>query len=237
MTSAPCLGEGRAAQECRRGLSGGGRPGSWRQPQFFVFFFPPKSQLARSLSLGDFMCQTACLPTPGQHRAETRLPGVRVSANRSARVWGHVRGRRGCPGEVEGRLPLEPPGLQVESEDLWLSVCLPLPVAAAPFSLPSSRLSLPHQLLPLLICSAVPAASPGGWRMQVTCPELPSQVGLGLRCLHFGTSRVAMATWGAQHLPLSLGWAHGAVGMIHVYGDHMSSLCLTLKGWSLWGLG
>lgn len=67
---------------------------------------------------------------------------MRVSAKRSARVWGHVRGRRGCPGEVEGRLPAAepPPGLQVESEDLWLSVCLPLP-AAAPFgflSLPSS---------------------------------------------------------------------------------------------------
>lgn len=42
---------------------------------------------------------------------------------------------------------------------------------------------------------------------------------------------------GAQHLPLSLGWAQGAMKMIHVFGDYMSSLCLTLKGWSLWGLG
>lgn len=31
----------------------------------------------------------------------------------------------------------------------------------------------------------------------------------------------------------SLGWAQGAVRMIHVHRDHMSSLCLTLKGWSL----
>lgn len=166
----------------------------------FCFFSPPKSQLALCPS------GTSCarLPThPGQHRAETRLPGVRVSANQSARVWGHVRGRRGCLGEVEGRPPLEPPRLQVESEDLWLSVCLPLP-AAAPFSFlsrPSSGLSLPHQLLPPLIRSAVPAASPGGWRMQVTCPELPSRVGLGLRCLHFGISRVAMATWGHSICP------------------------------------
>lgn len=28
-----------------------------------------------------------------------------------------------------------------------------------------------------------------------------------------------------------------SIRMIHMYGYHMSSLCLTLKGWSLWGLG
>lgn len=35
----------------------------------------------------------------------------------------------------------------------------------------------------------------------MTCPELPSRVSLGLRCLHFGTSRVAMATWGTASAP------------------------------------
>lgn len=87
MTSAPCLGEGCTAQECRRGL------GRWpprelaSAPVFFffvLFFFLPLSlnSLARCPS------GTSCarlLTHPRQHRAGTRV---------SARVWGHVRGRR-----------------------------------------------------------------------------------------------------------------------------------------------
>lgn len=75
MTSAPCLGEGRTAQECRRGL------GRWPPRELAsapVFFSPPKSQLARCPS------GTSCarlLTHPRQHHA-----GTRVSANRSARV-------------------------------------------------------------------------------------------------------------------------------------------------------
>lgn len=80
-------------------------------------------------------------------------------------MWGHVRGRRGCPWEVEGRLPLQPPGLQVESKDLWLAVSLspspgsaralqlPLPAqlqAKPPLPAPSPVLCTQQSLLPLL---------------------------------------------------------------------------------------
>jgi hypothetical protein len=56
----------------------------------------------------------------------------------------------GCPGEVEGPLPHEPPGLQVKSEDLWLAVSLsPSPGSGSALRLPSpcgaKQLSLPHQ--------------------------------------------------------------------------------------------
>lgn len=47
-------------------------------------------------------------------------------------------GGAAAPGEVEGRLPLEPPGLQVESEDLWLAVSLsPSPGSSSALRLPS----------------------------------------------------------------------------------------------------
>lgn len=80
-------------------------------------------------------------------------------------MWGHVRGRCGCPWEVEGLLPLQPPGLQVESEDLWLAVSLsPSPGSGSALQLPLpaelqakppptssfSLLSTQQSLLPLL---------------------------------------------------------------------------------------
>lgn len=72
--------------------------------------------------------------------------------------------------------------------------------------------------------------------MQVTCPELPSRVILGLRCLQFLVGAGLPWQPGGTASAPSLGWAQGAMGMIHVRRDHMSSLRLTLKGWSLWGL-
>lgn len=95
MTSAPCLGEGCTAQECRRGL------GRWpprelaSAPVFFfcfVFFSPPKSQLARSLSLGDFMCQTAYPPQAAPCR----------NAGECARV-GACTWEAAAPGRWRGR--------------------------------------------------------------------------------------------------------------------------------------
>lgn len=69
----------------------------------------------------------------------------------------------GCPGEVEGPLPHEPPGLQVKSEDLWLAVSLsPSPGSGSTLRLPSPcgakppppssfpLLSAQQSLLPLL---------------------------------------------------------------------------------------
>lgn len=57
--------------------------------------------------------------------------------------------------------------------------------------------------------------------MQVTGPVFPKRVDLGLRCLYFGTGRVTMATWGHIICPFpTLGT--GAMGMIHMFGDHMT---------------
>lgn len=174
--------------------------GAGVSPSFLCFFFSPKSQLARSLSLGDFMCQTAYPPraAPCRDAAAGRAGECEPECARvGACAWearlppGRWRGP-GCSSLRAFRWSLRTCGCQSVSLSRRQR-----PSASSPCRAPSSGLSLPHQLLPPLIRSAVPAASPGGWRMQVTGPELPSRVGLGLRCLHFGTSTVAMATWGA----------------------------------------
>lgn len=106
MTSAR-LGEGRTAQECRRGL-GRWPPRELASAPVVSFFSPPKSQLARSLSLGDFMCQTAYPPQAAPCRNagecepecahvgacawEARLPrgGGGAAAARASRASGGV---------------------------------------------------------------------------------------------------------------------------------------------------
>lgn len=131
------------------------------------FFFPPKSQLARCPS------GTSCarlLTHPRQHCAETRLPGERVSANRSAQraCGGMCVGGAAAPGRWRDSCRSSLRGFRWSLRTCgWLSVCLPLPAAAAPFSflsLPSFRLSLP-QPAP---SPSYPLSSPCclSWRME-----------------------------------------------------------------------
>lgn len=149
----------------------------------FVFFFPLS---LNSLAVPRGLHVPDCLPTPG-----SPVQGRALSANErqcAPRVGACAWEARLPLGGGGGRLPFEPPGLQVESEDLWLWLAVglsPSPGGAAETApalrlprLAELQLSLPHQLLPPLIRSAVPATTPGGWRMLVTCPELPSPVGL-----------------------------------------------------------
>lgn len=132
---------------------------------------------------------TSCarLPTHrSRHCAEALLLGVRLCANECARMWGLVRRRRGCPGEVEGCwIWLAPLGLQVESEDLWLAVDLSpspgsllLPLPASDLHLLSSRINSLHKPLPSYPLSCPCCLS---WRagMHRTGPESPQKDGSG----------------------------------------------------------
>lgn len=95
------------------------------------------------------------------------LLGVRVCANQCARMWGHVRGRRGCPREVEGCLIwLVPLGLQVESEDLWLAVSLS-PSPGGVFCFLSLHLTLAELQAKIPLPAPPPLSSPSrfSWRV------------------------------------------------------------------------
>lgn len=164
---------GAPSQECRRGLRRW-LPGSGRQPVNSLARCPSGTSCAR-------------LPTHrSRHCAEALLLGVRLCANECARMWGPVRRRRGCPGEVEGCwIWLAPLGLQVESEDLWLAVDLSpspgsllLPLPASDLHLLSSGINSLHKPLPSypLSCPCCLSRRAG---MQRTGPEFPQMDGSG----------------------------------------------------------
>lgn len=167
----------------------------------FFFFSPPPQVSTRSLTVPRGLHVPDCLPTlvgTVQKCCCCCCWVCGVCANECARVWGHVRGRRGCPGEVEGcRIGLVPLRLQVESEDLWLAVGLsPSPGGVFCFlSLPLTTLAqlrakLPPPAPPLSYplsrpcclsrrgCKGLVPSSPRGWIWGREVPAVLVQAGL-----------------------------------------------------------